>query len=357
MPFILTDLLLPAFVSSLVTALVIFMTKGIHGKFTFDGDKGVQKVHLAPTPRVGGLAVVIGLIVGILWLPTHLEARSMGIFLLLSSLPALAVGLWEDLAKNVSPRPRLLSHVASALILSLGGGYLLRSTGFGPTDALLAVTPIAVLISVFAVAGMTNAVNIVDGYNGLASGTVIIMTAGLALLAVRLSDTQMFILAIILMAAALGFFLVNYPFGKVFLGDAGAYFCGFVICGFVLMLAARHPDMSPWVPLLVIIYPVWEVFVSILRRLKRSGHSPSQPDRVHLHNLISRSFARPLSRRMGRPTAQNALTGAALWPFPILTALIAANVEMSSVNALLGIFVFQAFYDRIYRKLGRVKGK
>jgi UDP-N-acetylmuramyl pentapeptide phosphotransferase/UDP-N-acetylglucosamine-1-phosphate transferase len=356
-PSILTALALPAFLTSLAVALTIFLTKGLHGRFTFDGDQGVQKVHKAPTPRIGGIAVAIGLLVGLLWLPDHMEARGMGLFLLFSSLPALAIGLWEDISKSVSPRVRLASHIVSALVLVLGGGYILRDSGFELTDVIMTITPIAVCISVFAVAGMTNAVNIIDGYNGLASGTVIIMTAGLALLAIRLGDMQVFIFSTIMFFAVLGFFLVNFPFGKVFLGDAGAYFCGFLTCALVLVLSSRNPGLSPWVPLLVIIYPAWEVLISILRRLKRSGHSPSQPDKVHLHNLVSRSFARPLARRIGKPSAQNALTGAAIWPLPLLTILIAINVEMSSVNALLGIIVFQAFYDRIYRKLSLKRAK
>jgi UDP-N-acetylmuramyl pentapeptide phosphotransferase/UDP-N-acetylglucosamine-1-phosphate transferase len=342
---------LPAFIFSLITSVVILLTKRLHGRYTFDAAPGVQKVHFDPTPRIGGVAVLIGMLVALWSIPQYGNLKSIGMFMAMASLPTFAVGLWEDIRGTVKPWVRLLSHIISAFVLVLGGGYILRATGFELTDRIMQFTPVAVLISVFAVSGMTNAVNIIDGYNGLASGTVIIMAIGLGLTAIRLGDTEVFLLCLILSGSVLGFFMVNFPFGKVFFGDAGAYYCGFIICGLVLILTVRHPGVSPWVPLLVIIYPVWEVKVSILRRLRRAGHRPSQADKVHLHHLLSRSLARPVSRRLGWRRGQNPITGMLLWPLPLLTTLIAINVEMSSTNALLGIVVFYAFYDRLYKKL------
>jgi UDP-N-acetylmuramyl pentapeptide phosphotransferase/UDP-N-acetylglucosamine-1-phosphate transferase len=346
----------PAFLSSLLVAILIVTTKMFHGKLTFDGDHGVQKVHTSPTPRVGGIALFFGILTSILLLP-DIEARSIGLMLLLSSLPAFLVGLTEDITNAVSPRIRLFSHLLSASILVIFGGYILRYTGFQFTDPLMKFTPFAIFLSVFAIAGVTNAVNIIDGYHGLASGTVLIMSAGLALLAARLGDGEVFIFSSILFFAMLGFFFINFPFGKLFLGDAGAYFSGFLVSGLAIIITVRNPGISPWVPLLIIIYPVWELLISIMRRLKREGHSPSQPDNVHLHHLVSRSIARPLARHLGWKKGRNPATSLALWPLPLLTCLLALNAEMTSISALLGIVIFQAFYERIYRTLSLRKNE
>jgi UDP-N-acetylmuramyl pentapeptide phosphotransferase/UDP-N-acetylglucosamine-1-phosphate transferase len=340
----------PAFLSALLFAILILATKKFHGKLTFDGDHGVQKVHTSPTPRVGGIALFLGVLTSVLLLP-NAEVRDIGLILLLSSLPAFLTGLVEDITNAVSPRVRLFSHLLSASILVLFGGYILRHTGFQFTDPLMKFTPFAIFLSVFAIAGVTNAVNIIDGYHGLASGTVLIMSAGLALLSARLGDGEIFIFSSILFSAMLGFFFINFPFGKLFLGDSGAYFSGFLISGLVIIIAVRNPGISPWVPLLIIIYPVWELLISIMRRLKREGHSPSQPDNVHLHHLVSRSMARPLARQLRWKKGRNPATSLVLWPFPLLTCLLSLNTEMTSISALLGIVIFQAFYERIYRAL------
>lgn len=347
----LTSLAGPAFSTALIAALLIYATKRLHGRFTLDGHRGIQKVHTAPTPRVGGIAVALGFIIGVMCLPSSTEASSIGITLALACIPAFLIGFLEDLTKRISPRMRLMSHFLSAIWLVMVGGYVLRHTGFHMTDKLMMFTPVAIAVSVFAVAGMTNAVNIIDGYHGLASGSCVIMSIGLSLLAVRLGDIDIFMISIILAAATLGFMVLNFPFGKLFLGDAGAYFCGFILCGIVLVLSARHPGLSPWVPLLVIIYPVWEVLISIIRRLRRDGHSPGQPDRVHLHNLVSRSFARPAANAIHSKNLQNPMTAVAVWPFPLFAMLIAITFQMNSTNALFGIIVFQFFYHSIYRKL------
>lgn len=343
-----------ALLTSAAASLVIISTSKFHGRLTFDRSDGVQKVHSAPTPRVGGVAIALALISATLLLPREIEARSIALCLGLASLPAVLVGLWEDLAKNVRPAVRLCSHFISAGLLVIGGGYVLRHSGFDQTDQLLQFTPLAVVVSIVCVAGVTNAVNLIDGYNGLAPGSVVIMSLGLAILSARIGDSQVFMVAVLLAAAVAGFLFLNFPFGKIFLGDAGAYLCGFALAALVLVLAVRHPGLSPWVPLLIIIYPVWEVLVSMKRRLGKRGRDPSKADRAHLHHLVARSISRPLSRRLKWAMGSNSLTAVALWPLPLLASLIALNVEMTSVNALLGIVVFQAFYERIYR-ITRIK--
>jgi UDP-N-acetylmuramyl pentapeptide phosphotransferase/UDP-N-acetylglucosamine-1-phosphate transferase len=334
---------------SILTTFVIHLTTRLHGRFSLDNSDGVQKIHKNPAPRIGGVAVILAVFVGMMFLPDHAQAKQLGLTILLCAIPIISIGLTEDLTKSVSPRVRLASHIIGATMVTYFASVVLRHTGFNLTDPLMDLTIVAFIITVLCISGMTNAVNIIDGYNGLAAGSVIIMSVGIALLAVRLGDTDVFVLSLVLAAAVAGFFLINFPSGHVFLGDAGAYFCGFCLGTLAIALCARHPGLSPWVPLLVVIYPIWELLVSMARRHKRAGRSMSQPDRAHLHHLASRSIARPFASFVNWKEGQNPATSVVLWPLPLLTCVIAASVEMTSINALLGIILFQAFYERIYR--------
>ena len=148
--------------------------------------------------------------------------------------------------------------------------------------------------------GVANAINIIDGFNGLAAGAMLIMLAAFAVVAHRVDDDLVFSLAVIYGALVLGFFLVNFPGGRIFLGDGGAYFCGFLLAALGVLLPARNADVSAWNALLICAYPVIETLASIRRKARRDGHSVGQPDRVHFHMLAHRRYARRLVSETAR---------------------------------------------------------
>jgi UDP-N-acetylmuramyl pentapeptide phosphotransferase/UDP-N-acetylglucosamine-1-phosphate transferase len=89
-----------------------------------------------------------------------------------------------------------------------------------------------------------------------------------------------------MIGALLGFLAWNYPKGKVFLGDGGAYLLGFWLAEISVLLVVRHPEISPWFPMLLLVYPIFETLFSMYRRKVIQGQSPGQPDRMHLHQVI-----------------------------------------------------------------------
>ena len=109
-----------------------------------------------------------------------------------------------------------------------------------------------------------------------------------------MGDDLVFALAVLYGALVLGFFLVNFPFGKIFLGDGGAYFAGFLLAGLGVLLPMRNPETSAWTAILICAYPVIETLASMRRKARRDGHSVGQPDRVHWHMLAYRRYARRL---------------------------------------------------------------
>jgi UDP-N-acetylmuramyl pentapeptide phosphotransferase/UDP-N-acetylglucosamine-1-phosphate transferase len=260
--------LVVAFAVSLgVTLLVIHAAKR-HGRFSLDHDlSGPQKFHAFAVPRVGGIGIVAGLVCAVpaLWAANPAAGRVAGA-LLLCGLPALGAGLVEDFTKRVSPRSRLLATALSAALMVWFLDAAITRTDIPGLDWVVGFGTGAALLTVFAVAGIANSVNIIDGFNGLASMCVVIMLAALAYVAFQVGDPVIGALALAGIGAVLGFFVWNFPAGLIFLGDGGAYFLGFFVAELSILLLVRNPDVSPLFPLLVCVYPVFETLFSIYRR-------------------------------------------------------------------------------------------
>lgn len=338
---------LVVFLSSFFIAFVLVLTQDHHGHLSMDSAFGVQKFHEHPTPRIGGVAIVVAAVVGYgLAMP---EKRALLGPLMLAGIPAFAFGLLEDITKKVGVRTRLLATMACGFI-----GWFL--TGLSITDAnmlgldwMLQFTWVSVLFTAFCVAGIANAINIVDGFNGLAGGSILIILGSFAALAFGLGDVDLGRVCLILMASVAGFLLVNWPFGKLFLGDGGAYFVGFAIGWLAVLMLARHPSISAWAPLLICGHPILEVLFSIARRYFRHA-SPGDADRLHLHSLVYRRVAGRLTPyASGR--ARNSATGVLMWPVSLVPAALALQWPTHTF-ALVASFVGCALlYLLSYRKL------
>jgi UDP-N-acetylmuramyl pentapeptide phosphotransferase/UDP-N-acetylglucosamine-1-phosphate transferase len=334
--------------ATFVVASAIVATQRLHGHLTSDSVVGIQKFHRVPTPRVGGIALICGALAGGLTL-AH-DMQMLFLIICLSLLPAFFSGLAEDVTKTVNVSKRLLATMVSGLIFSLASGYVILPLGIPGADWLLGFWLFALLFTAFAIAGIANAINIVDGFNGLAGGTAIICMSCYGLLAWQVGDTALLGVAIVTVGILLGFVLVNFPFGKIFLGDSGAYTVGFLLAVMGVALPARNADISPLIGLLVLSYPVIETMVSIWRRTHREGTNPGQPDRLHLHSLVHRSWARALARRLGRPDLRNPATSVILWGLPILSSVLSVIAEKyeQAIPAfiLLMFLVYIGFYRR-----------
>lgn len=120
-------------------------------------------------------------------------------------------------------------------------------------------------LAVLAIGGLPHAFNIIDGYNGLAGMVAVLISLALVHVALQLGDRQLAAVLVVLVGATAGFLVWNYPHGKIFAGDGGAYLWGVIAYGCVA-LVARHPEVSPWFPMLLLCYPVSETLFSIYRK-------------------------------------------------------------------------------------------
>jgi UDP-N-acetylmuramyl pentapeptide phosphotransferase/UDP-N-acetylglucosamine-1-phosphate transferase len=267
-------------------------------------------------------------------------------------------GLAEDITKKVSVRARLLATMASGVLGWALTGVALTSLDLPGIDLLLRYTAVSVAFTAFAVGGVANAVNIVDGFNGLAGGFVVIALTGVALLALGAGDLNLALACLSIAAAVVGFWLVNWPWGKLFLGDGGSYFGGFALAWACVLLIERNTAITPFAALLVCIHPVTEVLFSIYRRRMHGAH-PGHPDRLHLHSLLMRRLVRPLLRRLypDEPhtvhTLRNPATGLllALMSVPaVACAQLAKNSPLLAAALCVG---FMLGYVTLYARLVR----
>ena len=347
------------FLVSLLATLLIVRSSHTHAHLSNDHDfSGPQKFHARPVPRIGGVGILAGVLTACAVLSWRRPDLGASIWLvLLSALPAFGSGVAEDVTKNVSPKRRLLfTALAACLAAYLVDGVLSR-TGIPGFDALLAWPWVAVAFTVFLVSGITNAVNIIDGFNGLAAMCVMMMLAAIGYVAFQVQDWLVLYLALACIGAVGGFFIWNFPAGLIFLGDGGAYFLGFMVAELSILLLQRNPTVSPMFGLLVCAYPVVETLFSIYRKRFIRKMSPGIPDGVHLHMLVYKRLMRwMVGQRDARAlTQRNSLTSPYLWAL-CMASVIPAVLFWDSTPILFGfVLLFALTYVLIYWRIVRFK--
>ena len=271
-------------ISFLSGFLILYLAKRCNVVMDCERSLKPQRFHSNATPRIGGVCIFLGSL--------FMMLDPLGRMVILSSLPIFLVGIYEDLTETVSPKKRLL-------FMSLGGILAITTMNILISDIGFIHFPpyIAFLFTLFSIVGVTNSINIIDGLNGLASGTSIIALFAFLLVAHYVGDFQLSKLIVISMFSVCGFFLWVYPMGKIFMGDGGAYFLGFLLAIFSTLIVNRNEDVSIWFPLAVLIFPIWEVVFSIYRRKFIRKQDALSPDRLHLHSLLYKrtSFSNPVA--------------------------------------------------------------
>lgn len=311
-----------------------------------------QRFHAGAVPRVGGLGIFIGWFASLTVFGVatgfaqaadlRITAPSLLLWLI-ALLPSVGAGLLEDFTQRLSPKLRLLLTAASALLAVNLLGLSVDRLGFEALDIYWHAWPwCGMLLAFFAIAGLPHAFNLIDGYNGLAGTVAILICLAIAHVSLQVGDRNLALMVLTLGGATVGFLLWNYPRGLIFAGDGGAYLWGGVIAIASITLVMRHDEVSPWFPMLLLIYPVWETVFSIYRKLAR-GVSPGVADALHFHQLIYRRIVREVfhddeARRM---LTRNNRTSPYLWGFTLLTVIPAVLFWRNTplLMAFCGLFV------------------
>ena len=325
-----------------------------------------QRFHSGAVPRLGGVALGLGLGAG--WLAGALldnwffelnvrlsVAMVLGWFFAL--LPTVAGGLVEDVTQRLSARNRLMLGALGGLLAVWLLDLSINRLGISFLDVWWHEWGyLGAVLAFLAIAGLPHAFNLIDGYNGLAGFVAMLVCVALGHVALQVGDRQLAAMLMCMVGATGGFLIWNYPRGLFFAGDGGAYLWGGVIAIASITLVQRHEEVSPWFPMLLLIYPVWETVFSIYRKLAR-GVSPGVADALHFHQLIYRRIVREVfhddeARRM---LMRNNRTSPYLWGFTLLT-VIPAVLFWRNTPVLMGFcLLFVCTYVPAYLMIVRFK--
>ncbi|MFZ5577450.1 MAG: glycosyltransferase family 4 protein [Pseudomonadota bacterium] len=294
----------------------VLIVLGRRRHFGLDETHGVQKWHKHPTPRTGGFAMTLGIAVAMLWLLhlTYLTPQATA-FTAIAVAPVLLAGMIEDLRRHVAPIWRALATVLAAALAVWLLGASVHRLGLWPLDLWLQAWPVlGWIIALVAIGALPHAVNMIDGYNGLAGMVSFMILGAIGYVAFKVSDVQIMALSLAAIGALLGFLFWNWPRGQIFLGDTGAYLLGFWMALLSVLLVAHNPIVSPWFALMVLAYPVLELLYSLWRRKLRQ-RAGTAPDTLHLHHLVYWRLTRLLDHddHPDPKLRRNAATSPYLW--------------------------------------------
>ncbi len=344
---------------SLVVSVLILRWASRRGMMAMDHDlDSVQKMHSRPVPRIGGLAVFISVSIGTALIAARDVDNALRIGLLCAcAVPAFAGGLAEDLTKRITPWGRMACMAVSSGLAFWSMDLVIPRVDVAWLEPLIAWKPFAIALTLMALLAVTNAINIIDGFNGLAGVVCSIMLLALCYVALKVGDAMVLSASLVLAGSIIGFLVWNYPRGHILLGDGGAYFIGFMLGALSILIVARNPTVSAWFPVLLMAYPLVEIAFSVYRRRVLRGTDPHLPDAAHLHQLIFRRVVRwavGVSDPDAR-TVRNALTAPYLWVLSSLTVAPAA-MWYDRTPILVSLFVVFCFtYVWLYFRIVRLK--
>ena len=276
--------------------------------------------HIRPTSRLGGVAVAAAVLIALTYAKVPVKFD-----ILLCALPVFLMGLSEDLHYTIKPKIRLVIASVSASAFIWVQGSLIQSVGLPILDDALSLIVVSTIFTIFCLVALTNALNFIDGINGLASGKTMIVAGAIWMFSISYSEPVLAVLSLAIFTSTLGLFMLNYPQGRIFMGDAGAYTLGFLLAACLITLHHRHPEISPWAILLVIFWPIADMAHSIVRR-RLGGKGPDRADMMHMHHVVMRTLTAYSNGRITRQIAN-----------PLATALI---LPLASVPVICG-YVFR----------------
>jgi UDP-N-acetylmuramyl pentapeptide phosphotransferase/UDP-N-acetylglucosamine-1-phosphate transferase len=359
-------LILCAVVSAAACAALLRLGQESARRYSLDTP---QRFHIGHVPRLGGAAMFLSCTAGWVWMvvsqvylgvPSRIPFDAVvAAAWWLVTFACVSAGVLEDLTHRLAARWRFLATFLAAVLATFLFGLSVPRLGVPGLDALWQAAPWpGIVLAVVALAGLPHAFNLIDGYNGLAGLVAMICALALAYVALQVGDRQLGALMVVLAGATAGFLLWNYPRGLIFAGDGGAYLWGLVIALAATQLVQRHPEVSPWFPVLLLIYPIWETLFSIYRKVAR-GQSPSLADALHFHQLIYRRVVREVfhhdeARMM---LIRNNRTSPYLWGFTLLT-VIPAVLFWQSTPVLIGFtLLFIVSYVWAYHGIVRFRAQ
>lgn len=277
--------LLTLLVAGVVSLLLTPVVKAFSFKVgAVDVPKDARRMHDHPIPRLGGLAIFFGFIVAVL-LFVPLDKAKQG--MLLGAVIIVILGIFDDIY-TLSAKLKFVVQIVAALIAVLMGNRIevLSNPNIFSNNPLWELGVLSIPITIIWIVAITNAVNLIDGLDGLACGVSTISSLTMLVISILVSDLTVATIMAALAGACIGFLPYNFNPAKIFMGDTGATFLGFIMATMSVQgMFKMYNIISFVVPFLMLGLPIFDVCFAVIRRISK-GQSPMTPDRSHVHHKL-----------------------------------------------------------------------
>lgn len=330
-----TELVITFFITFISTLLLVFPVKKLAVRFGFMDRPSKRKIHKQSMPRLGGLAIFIGAMLGLLYLRPYAPAMPA---IILGAVIMTAVGLIDD-KFDIRPLTKLAGQLVATTVVISGGVIIERITL--PIIGLIEFNQFfAIFITVIWIVGITNAINLIDGLDGLASGVTTIGLISILIMAILEGNPIVISLAVILIAGNLGFLFHNFHPATIYMGDTGSMFIGYSIAVISTLGLFKNVTIFSFIlPVIILAVPIFDTLFVMVRRMI-SGESILIADKKHIHYRL-------LDAGFGHRT-----TVLIIYGFSALFGLIAilftqASLIVTIVLSVVLLLMLQAFAEMI----------
>jgi UDP-GlcNAc:undecaprenyl-phosphate GlcNAc-1-phosphate transferase len=332
------------FVFFSISAILVFLLSRLALGAPSHKASQLQDTHKNTSSRLGGVGLVISIVVFVIYgVLEGLVEISDTVFPLVGAILLFILGLVDDLVNHIRPIIRFTIIFLVSVAISYFGTPLYR-IDVGVIDSLFRSSLFfSVIITSFALSGITISINMIDGINGLAAATSSLCLLALSMIAIHNGELELARLVLYIVTCVLGFLVVNVSRGNIFLGDSGAYFLGFLCAALCVIENNSFANVSSWAFLLICIYPFNETLLSIIRRYFGNANI-AYPDQRHLHHLVLEYLKVRYFYDEQKDTLNHFLAAALCLILPLVSCSLAIFFQEDTsllVCFCIGIFVLQ----------------
>jgi len=275
------QILLIVGVTFLFTALFIPFVKKMANYLGAMDLPNERKIHKVPIPRLGGLGIYMGFLLGYMLFGEHsIQMNSI----LIGSFIIIITGIIDDI-KPIQARYKLIGQLVAASIIPIYGGIVLQDVSV--FDLYIDFGILAIPITILFITAVINCINLIDGLDGLAGGLASIYFLTIGIIAVLMGNTNNLelVLTFVMLGSTLGFLIHNFNPAKIFMGDSGSMFLGYIIA-VISLLGFKNVTLTSFIiPVILLAIPILDTLFAIIRRILK--HQPiSMPDKNHLHHQL-----------------------------------------------------------------------
>jgi UDP-GlcNAc:undecaprenyl-phosphate/decaprenyl-phosphate GlcNAc-1-phosphate transferase len=308
---------------------------------------GEQQIHKEFTPRIGGLVIFCILII-FSYIESALEIKTVfNQVFLASMLPLVIITIREDLFLNTKPIQRLIGILVSSSIIIVFLIPQLPLIELPFLSQIINMSPVNFIFFILALTLLINGMNLIDGANGLSGFTSLATIVALGIIARMSNDSVTVNSCLIYSVILLSFLVFNYPFGKIFFGDTGAYLNGLIIGYMIINFYGQHPEIPTWSAVLFVLYPIVEVIFSFFRKVL-SRRSPFYPDSKHLHIKLYNILNKGMKDKHLNSNYLITPFLSILWLGPPMAAIISfTSISISIYMIILFLFLYGFIYKSI----------